>query len=92
MRIWCLGFTGLPVDFVAIFALDESEAEDSPHLLFSQRVDRPVRQNPLGPVDLSFRALSGRLTFTVRLHKFDKDSLFLFCIEAMSVEGSRFRF
>ena len=29
----------------------------------------------VGPVDLSFRALSGRLQFTVRLHKFNKDSL-----------------
>ena len=77
MRIWCLGFTGLPVDFVAIFALDESEAENRAHLLFSQRVDRPVRQSPLGPVDLSFRALSGRLKFTVRRHEFDKDSLYV---------------
>ena len=30
----------------------------------------------LGPVDPSFRALSGRLGFTVRRHKFSKDSLF----------------
>jgi len=29
----------------------------------------------LGPVDPSFRALSGRLEFTVRRHKFNKDSL-----------------
>ena len=29
----------------------------------------------LGPVDPSFRALSGRLTFTVRRHKFNEDSL-----------------
>ena len=29
----------------------------------------------LGPVDPSFRALSGRLKFTVRRHTFDKDSL-----------------
>jgi len=28
-----------------------------------------------GPVDPSFRALSGRLKFTVRLHKFNKGSL-----------------
>ena len=31
----------------------------------------------LGPVDPSFRALSGRLKFTVRRHKFNKDSLSL---------------
>ena len=30
-----------------------------------------------GPVDPSFRALSGRLEFTVRRHKFNKDSLLL---------------
>ena len=30
-----------------------------------------------GPVDPSFRALSGRLKFTVRRHKFNKDSSFL---------------
>ena len=29
----------------------------------------------LGPVDPSFRALSGRLKFAVRRHKFNKDSL-----------------
>ena len=33
------------------------------------------RQSPLGPVDPSFRALSGRLQFTVRRHKFNKYSL-----------------
>ena len=33
------------------------------------------RQSPLGPVDPSFRALSGRLKFTVRRHKFNEDSL-----------------
>ena len=33
------------------------------------------RQSPLGPVDPSFRALSGRLKFTVRHHKFNNDSL-----------------
>ena len=32
------------------------------------------RQSPLGPVDISFRALSGRLKFMVRRHKFIKDS------------------
>ena len=30
----------------------------------------------LGPVIPSFRALSGRLKFTIRHHKFNKDSLF----------------
>ena len=33
------------------------------------------RRSPLGPVDPSFRALSGRLTFTVRRNKFNQDSL-----------------
>ena len=33
------------------------------------------RQSPLGPVDASFRALSGRFRFTVRRHKFNNDSL-----------------
>ena len=31
----------------------------------------------LGPIDPSFRALAGRLNFTVRRHKFNKDSLFV---------------
>ena len=33
------------------------------------------RQSHLGPVDPSFRALSGRLKFTVRRHKINNDSL-----------------
>ena len=33
------------------------------------------RQSPLGPVDPSFRALSGRLKFTIRRHKFNNDYL-----------------
>ena len=33
------------------------------------------RQSPLGPVDPSFRALSGRVEFLVRRHKFNKDCL-----------------
>ena len=33
------------------------------------------RQSPSGPVNPSFRALSGRLEFTVRRHKFNQDSL-----------------
>ena len=37
---------------------------------------KPQRLKPKrGPVDPSFRALSGRLKFTVRRHKFNKDSL-----------------
>ena len=32
------------------------------------------RQSPLGPVDPSFRALSRRLKFMFRRHKFNKDS------------------
>ena len=36
------------------------------------------RPSLFGPVDPSFRALSGRLKFTVRSHKFDKDSLSCF--------------
>ena len=32
-------------------------------------------QSPSGPVDPSFRALSGRLKFTVRRHKFNKGFL-----------------
>ena len=34
-----------------------------------------VSSSLLGPVDPSFRALSGRLKFTVRPHKFNKDPL-----------------
>ena len=41
----------------------------------SHERDTPVRRSLLGPADPSFRALSGRLEFTVRRHKFDKDSL-----------------
>jgi hypothetical protein len=33
------------------------------------------RQGPLGPVDPSFQALSGRIQFTFRRHEFKKDSL-----------------
>ena len=33
------------------------------------------RQSPLGAVDPSFRALSGRLKFTVRRHKLNEDSV-----------------
>jgi hypothetical protein len=34
-----------------------------------------VSSSPSGPIDPSFRALSGRLKFTVRRHKFKEDSL-----------------
>jgi len=34
-----------------------------------------VSLSRVGPVDPAFRALSGRLKFTVRRHKFNKDSL-----------------
>ena len=34
-----------------------------------------VSSSPLGPVVPSFRALAGRLKFTVRRHKFNTDSL-----------------
>jgi len=49
------------------------------------RVRRGDRQSPLGIVDPSVQALSGRLKFTVRRHKFNADSLsgdgllFFFC-------------
>jgi len=36
----------------------------------------PISSSLLGPVDPSFRALSGRLKFTARRHKFNEDSLF----------------
>jgi len=43
------------------------------------RPDQPAHQKspgrPLGPVDLSFRALSGRLQLTVRRYKFNNGSL-----------------
>ena len=37
-------------------------------------VVRHVSLSPLGPVDLSFQALSGRLKFTVRRHETNEDS------------------
>ena len=45
------------------------------HLLRRKVVHR-VSSGLLGPVDLSFRALSGGLNFTVRRYKSHKDSLF----------------
>jgi len=47
-------------------------------LLFIRRrkVVHRVSSSLLGPVDPSFRALSGRLKFMVRRHKFNKYSLF----------------
>ena len=41
-----------------------------------RKVVHRVSSSLLGPVDPSFRALSGRLKFIVRRHKFNKDSLF----------------
>jgi len=38
-------------------------------------VGASMTTSPLGPVDPSFRALSGRLRFTARRHKFNNDSL-----------------
>ena len=44
---------------------------------FSQPLYTPsVSSSLLGPVDPSLRALSGRLNFTARRHKLNKDSLF----------------
>jgi len=68
-----------------------SQGEDSADEMWDQGMSKPwgdtslfvsyrfyivYRQSPLGPVDPSFRALSGRLKFMVRRHKFNKDSLF----------------
>ena len=44
-------------------------------LFVAFRIYIVYRQSLLGPVDPSFRALSGRLKFTVRRHQFNKDSL-----------------
>ena len=41
----------------------------------SHERDTPVRRSLLGPADPSFRALSGRLEFTVQCHTFNNDSL-----------------
>ena len=48
----------------------------SPGWSFIRRLEgvHRVSLSLLGPVDPSFRALSGRLKFTVRRHKFNKDS------------------
>ena len=46
-------------------------------LTFSDHLIDTMRQSHLGPVDPSFRAISGRLKFTVRRLKIDKDSFFL---------------
>ena len=42
-----------------------------------EKVVHRVSSSLLGPVLTSFRVLSGRRKFTVRRHKFNKDSLFL---------------
>ena len=46
-------------------------------LFAAYRFYRVYRQSPQGPVDPSFRALAGRLEFTVRRHKFNEDYLSL---------------
>ena len=64
---------------VVRLVLDEvvEEPEVQGQLFFFQEAFLQELQvpSPLGPVDPSFRALSGRLKFMVRRHKFDKDSL-----------------
>jgi len=44
-------------------------------VLVSASIVHRVSSSLLGPLDPSFRALSGRLKFTVRRHKFNNDSL-----------------
>ena len=44
-------------------------------------------KSALGPVDSSFRALSGRLKFTVRRHKFNTNSLSIGQDEMIAREG-----
>ena len=51
--------------------------------------DLLVSSSLLGPVDPSFRALSGRLEFTVRRHKFNKDSLSRANIAQRFTQGRR---
>ena len=46
-----------------------------PQSLYVQQTPVRVSSSVLGPVDPSFRALSGRLQCTVRRHTFNKDSL-----------------
>ena len=41
------------------------------------------------PVDPSFRVLSGRLKFTARRHKFNKDSLFMAGLHGRQGEWQR---
>ena len=48
---------------------------DRLRLLGARPGSHRVSSSLLGPVDSSFRAFSGRLKFTVRRHKFNKDSL-----------------
>ena len=45
------------------------------HLWLRVYVVHRIWSSLSGPVDPSFRALSGRLKFTIRRHKFNKDSL-----------------
>ena len=55
----------------------KSSTQPSKELLIrTGRCSYRVSASLLGPADPSFRALSGRLEFTVRRQKFNKDSLF----------------
>ena len=62
--------SGVAHDVVSAAPKDAARMELSP-----QDALKVCRQSPLGPVDPSFGALAGRLKFTVRRHKFNKDSL-----------------
>ena len=49
--------------------------DTKPFCVGRARLFRSVPVQRLSPVDPSFRALYGRLKFTIRGHKFNKDSL-----------------
>ena len=55
-------------------ALADAEVRQLPELALRRGALVGLRGDGLGPVDPSFRALSGRLKFTVRRHKFNTDS------------------
>ena len=63
------------------FILDDCMCSQPRLVVSSISLDTPKHTHStpldslLGPVDPSFRALSGCLKFTVRRHKFNKDSL-----------------
>ena len=61
-----------PVHIIYIFMVNSSLCKTSlPRLLFLHRVSSRL----LGPVDPSFRALSGRRELMVQRHKFNEDCL-----------------